>query len=121
MRKIKFRGKDNQGKWLFGGVTEDKKFISDKFTFTGVKPETVGQFTGFYDKFNNEIYEGDIVKLDETPYQVKWIERKGSFIAENYLVHVTLSKLESCEIVGNIHDTPNLFKELQEKFIGSIE
>lgn len=111
-----------QGKWFFGGITEDKKFIAERFIFIGVQPETVGQFTGFYDGSNNEIYEGDIVKLDKAPYCIKWLERIGSFVAENSMIFITLSKLENycCRIVGNVHDNPKLFQKLQAEF-GSTE
>lgn len=122
MKKIKFSGKDNNDNWLFGGITEDKKFIADRFIFTGVKPETVGQFTGFYDDFNKEIYEGDIVKLNTAPYCIKWLERIGGFVAENALMLMTLSNLENyrCQIVGNVHDNPNLFQKLQSDFTGGL-
>ncbi len=121
MKIIKFRGKDSSGNWLFGGITEDKKFITDKFIFTGVKPETVGQFTGFYDETNKEIYEDDIVKLNAAPYHIKWLERIGGFVAENTLMLMTLSNLENyrCQIVGNIHDNPNLLNKLQADFLGA--
>ena len=122
MRKIKFRGKDNHGEWFFGGITEDKKFIANKFTFIGVRPETVGQFTGFYDKHDKEIYEGDVVQFHNAPYLVKWLDRIGCFVVENELTFMTLVNTESynCRIVGNIHDDPNLFQKLEAEFIHKI-
>lgn len=71
MHEIKFKGKriDN-GEWVYGyyanalGVStiiyEDYEgfYCEDE-----VRPETIGQFTGLYDKYHTEIYEDDIVQL----------------------------------------------------------
>ena len=120
MRQIKFRGKNNHGEWYFGGIALDKKYIVDKFTFQMVRPETVGQFTGFYDKDSKEIYEGDVVKFEELPYIVKWNEKRGCFIYENDLTYNSLRNSDICEIVGNIYDSPELFKNLQSEFLKNI-
>lgn len=120
MRQLKFRGKNSHGKWFFGGITLDKKYIVDKFTFQMVRPETIGQFTGFYDESNTEIFEGDVIQVEEMPYIIEWNEKKGRFNAKNNLLSITLSNAYICNVIGNIHDDPKLFPKLQSEFLKSV-
>ena len=95
------------------------------------------QYTGLKDKNGKEIYEGDILSFlvksnRPSPYicEVKWLERMGSFeavynnkghslflsdIIEQYnapddtLCHLPQED-RSFEIIGNIHENPELLK-----------
>ena len=77
MRQIKFRGFNRKnGKWLYGFylqnrgahfVCPDEFATSKSWDDYEVAPETVGQFTGLTDEHGNEVYEGDIVRLDGSP------------------------------------------------------
>ena len=75
MQKIEFRAySEEKGKYVFGNLVSCKfdwdthYFITDNRNVTDmVKPipivqDTIGQFTGFFDIDNVEIYEGDILK-----------------------------------------------------------
>lgn len=75
-----------------------------------VDPETVGQFTGLYDKNNNKIFEGDIVLLPKLYTEKKGVVR---FCGTAFRVRNIFSYqlAESVEIIGNIYDNPELLKE----------
>lgn len=137
MKEILFRGKriDN-GKWIEGcllKVTLSGKtaylIFGDEFGFAGtevealchalVGPETIGQYTGVTDKNDRKIFEGDIVRVHD--YLAKrgdpWHEFEGvvghqnaSFVIISDVVkHYRWIDYE-CEIIGNIHDNPEMME-----------
>ncbi len=134
MRTIKFRGKRLQnGEWVLGSllqVSQKECYIvvynDDGYIRYEVDPETVGQFVGICDKNGKEIYEGDIVHgpivfLKEQLYHegaIVWgncgsttsgFNIKISHLIECY-VSIDAKKLTNMEVIGNIHDNPELMK-----------
>ena len=131
MREIIFRGKriDN-GEWVEGCLFVDDKgekheilvgYVNYRIAWE-VNPETVGQYTGLTDKNGTKIFEGDIVKVKgrelapdyhqpDRYYEVKYM--LGQFyIGLNMPIAY---KRFSCEVIGNIHDNPELLKGGVEK------
>lgn len=126
MREILFRGKkESTGDWVFGDLRHYRSgkvgIHSDILRYTLlVDPETVGQYTGLKDKNGVKIFEGDVVLCDR--HINDEFDKKTFFVREIYpisgLIGESLSGNEICgddwefaEVIGNIHDNPELLKE----------
>lgn len=125
MRDILFRGKrKDNGLWVYGDLrqySETHKGIYDydlRQTVKGIIPETVGQYTGLTDKNGKKIFEGDVVTDSEYGgvYSVRYFgdNEYPAFDVFPELETVEcnglsfLSNVNCLEVIGNIHDNPEL-------------
>ena len=127
-REILFRGKDFQNKWVYGDL-HHKRFtafathmIEDVNGMgSDVNSETVGQFTGLFDKKGVRIFDGDIVyfkrgignwtgKCITTKHIVSWDKTVSRFSlgTEAESLKFRSHPRYEYEVIGNIHDNPEL-------------
>jgi len=115
-REILFRGKSSAG-WIYGDLIHLSGSVLIKPLLnmaSPVQPATVGQYTGFYDKNGNRIFEGDILRaVRKGRERICHTEYSGdSFYVPEF--HWNLSDVDfdyQIEIVGNIHDNPELISK----------
>ncbi|WP_242398112.1 YopX family protein [Bacteroides xylanisolvens] len=129
-RTIKFRGKSaDNGKWITGYyyhecgntyIVEDRQSLSETSRNVPyvVIPETVGQFTGLFDKNGKEIYEGDILHtitfgFEPEEYTAIILYDNCRFQLSNgrnlfYFGQSDLTKMDDTIVIGNIYDNPEL-------------
>ena len=133
IREVIFRGKraDN-GEWIEGSLLGidwcDKPSTysiapnTPVSVFYSVIPETVGQYTGLTDKNGNRIFEGDICRFKrfndiyigkivfnvKTASFVMWYQSIVGAYGEKATHKMLLSVCDGIEVIGNIHDNPEL-------------
>ena len=98
---------------IYGNLDEERERPTEKWV---VYTDTVGQFTGRKDKNGKKIFEGDVCRFygtdgyadyvvfwDDTASQwtVRQIDLGAKDVLDSYFA-------ECCEIIGNIHDNPEL-------------
>lgn len=122
-REILFRGKclDN-GEWVYGDLnhfSDGRAAIADsEQDWFLIDPATIGQYTGFKDRNGTPIFEGDIADHVYQAYPSRFFNRGIIFYDEEHarFAHMLQSMnpelgritTEAWEVVGNIHDNPDL-------------
>lgn len=132
MREILFRAKAinrdsgyhrttyKNGDWAYGLLTRpyDERFenlpaeMTNTSGISGVEVdyETIGQFTGLTDENGVKIFEGDILRDDDTEENGVVVFEEGEFcvVFDNVITHGISAIAYRCYIRGNIHDNPEL-------------
>lgn len=135
MREIKFRAKTTRcfpQRWIYGDLLQPTTLVCDNYEISDcnsvdgsrydIDPETIGQYTGLHDKNSVEIYEGDIVKVKNCQYHIGQVIYDTEYaeyeieIDKNTAFPISVcygdaSELD-IEVIGNIHDNPDLLGEV---------
>ena len=129
MRNYLFRGKRkyNDTRWICGYLVVspqngEARIYDSEGTFNVVEKSSVGQDTGLKDKNGEKIFEGDIlvcessggtkyftdVRYDGGALSIDVIDLDYDITAIGWAMK---DYLLSVEIIGNIHDNPELMEE----------
>ena len=126
LKHTHFIFKDEFMDWGIGGLVQYE-----------VIPETVGQYTGLTDKNGKKIFEGDILLIKTTLDSINKVTRDDEYIVKGVVVfnegHFELdgeglvlftywgvkvlfraARFKEYEVIGNIHDNPELLKGEQK-------
>lgn len=126
------------GQWVYGGYSEPQEDCKQNegliTVYLGgsstckyhVIPNTVGQFTGLYDSIGREIYEGDIIRSFDSKgepilHYLLYDNEEAGFVAilkgsakgdfgYGRCYQQWITECEK-EVIGNIHDNPELLKQ----------
>ncbi|AMD94545.1 YopX family protein [Leptotrichia sp. oral taxon 847] len=120
-REIKFRAwdKENEKMMKVSSLSLENKEIAVRengtYHFFRMQNLELMQYTGLKDKNDKEIYEGDVVVLNNIKIDNMCIVRyeHNSYRLEGWSLREDLSNVEAkfLEVVGNIYESKNLLEE----------
>lgn len=111
---VKYQPCANKDKFVVGIVPD---YASDLYLIK-IIPSTLGRFTGLTDKNGAKIFEGDIVNVKTISgsfinYVITWFNSDLCWVMQSLKDTSVRFRLRSCwgfEIIGNVHDNPELMK-----------
>lgn len=112
MRELKFRVWDKLEKeWCSFHPQICSGGVKGAFEFSGSQYQrknlVILQYTGLKDKSGKEIYEGDILKLEDIIEEIRYEDDSGGYI---FLDDFASLFVGNATIVGNIFENPELLK-----------
>ena len=124
--KVRLNGEKIKSNWVYGGIFPqngdgDFAIIYQQEPTVEKYPvyaDTVGQYTGLTDMNGTKIFEGDIVKDEQSGYEyvIKWFSEYACFALANKKGHMEYDVDEfemlvnDLIVVSNIHDNPELLE-----------
>lgn len=129
------------GEWVYGDLIHKRTAPGEAMIRckqgieSDVDIETIGQYTGLKDKNGKEIYEGDMLRGDEYPFncngvdnyfaEIVWADNVCGFyrithkkpnstvrgISHGNWEQLDEEDIKSFEVIGNIYDNPELVKK----------
>lgn len=123
-REIKFRAWYEKSKYMAYQGTPDLETIQSFFHYIGIN-EPLMQYTGLTDKNGKEVYEGDIVRVDDSVfgnpidgyksgiYKVEYCFPDCAFclVQLDELSAVSFNECMEYEIIGNVYENPELLNQ----------
>lgn len=116
-REHLFRGKRKDGggwrEGYYAKVGELDIIIGFDGQYHGIVSETLGEYTGLTDKNGTRIFEGDILRNNEGLVgRVTYIPEHCAFMIyipkENRYCYLWDNDFTKIQVIGNIHDNPEL-------------
>lgn len=115
MKINKFRAlKDNISnfKFVYGNLVYDNDIPriqedNKNMLFTTCLKGTVGQYIGFKDRIDNEIYTGDIIENGKAHHAIVIFDNKTASYKAKYLngvlAEINKDNVKNVKVIGNIH------------------
>lgn len=87
--------------------------FTESHVLDGGTLDNVMPFTGFYDKYGEEIYAGDVLDYDEDRFVILWDEERGGFLIDYWQLDERYDFRDfwpTSKVIGNIYENPELLR-----------
>lgn len=116
-REIKFRAKrKSDGQWVYGDlitkpIHHECVILESGCINHSVIAETVGQYTGIKDKYEREVFEGDLIRKECDVLPVEYYDSCFRTPKNGSSYRLGGWRKQYIEVIGNIHEHHHLLTQ----------